>query len=74
MKTYLEIPCPKCQRKLRIPTEYLSKRLACKYCEHVFTPDAKAAAAAPLAPNQPAAASQQAAQLQSRRCKKPATI
>jgi predicted nucleic acid-binding Zn-ribbon protein len=52
VKTYLEIPCPKCQRKLRIPTEYLGKRLSCKYCEHVFQPDVKDVPAAADSANQ----------------------
>jgi chromosome segregation ATPase len=71
--TKLELPCPNCQRNLRIRTEYVGKRIACKYCEHVFRPEAKdghmpppaAPAAAPPAPDVAAQAAQQRiAQLQ----------
>jgi exonuclease SbcC len=62
VKTYVEIPCPKCERKLRIPTEYFGKRLACKYCEHVFRAEAKDVPAAPAAV--PDSAQQQVALLE----------
>jgi chromosome segregation ATPase len=67
VKIYLEIPCPKCQRKLRVPTEYLGKRLTCKYCEVLFKPEAKdapAGAATVPADSSAAAANQQITALQ----------
>src|SRR5689334_18883912 len=34
--TFVEIPCPKCRRGLRVRTGLLGRRAGCKYCEHQF--------------------------------------
>jgi hypothetical protein len=33
---YAELPCPKCQRELRVRTEYLGRVISCNYCDHSF--------------------------------------
>ena len=38
MTDYTEIPCPNCQRQLRVRSEYAGKVIACKHCEHAFLP------------------------------------
>lgn len=35
---YTQVPCPNCQRSLRVRREYSGKVIACKYCEHAFHP------------------------------------
>jgi chromosome segregation ATPase len=42
MKQYLEQTCPNCHRSLRVRTEYLGKRIVCRYCQLTFTPEAPA--------------------------------
>src|SRR5207245_220907 len=37
---YIESACPNCNRPVRIRTEYLGKRIACKSCDHTFKADA----------------------------------
>jgi hypothetical protein len=31
------IPCPRCERKLRVPAEHLGDQVCCPSCRHVFT-------------------------------------
>jgi chromosome segregation ATPase len=33
---YINLPCPKCQRVLRVRPEYVGKRLTCKQCDNTF--------------------------------------
>ncbi len=47
MSSHMQIPCPNCQRSLKIRPEYLGHRVVCKYCEHQFI------AQAPAAPSDP---------------------
>jgi chromosome segregation ATPase len=35
---YTQVPCPNCQRSLRVRKEYSDKVIACKYCDHAFHP------------------------------------
>ena len=34
--TFIEVPCPNCQRGLRVRTRHLGRRVGCKYCKHQF--------------------------------------
>jgi chromosome segregation ATPase len=36
MTPYIQFPCPNCQHKLRVKSEYLGRNLRCKYCAHEF--------------------------------------
>ncbi len=38
MNPYTQVPCPSCQRVLRVRTEYSDKVIACNYCHHSFHP------------------------------------
>ncbi len=38
MSQYTQVPCPNCQRSLRVRKEYSDKVIACKYCDHAFHP------------------------------------
>ena len=38
MNPYTQVPCPSCQRVLRVRTEYSDKVIACNYCHHSFLP------------------------------------
>ena len=33
---YIELPCPNCQKGLRIRSAYIRKKVACKECNHAF--------------------------------------
>jgi ribosomal protein L37AE/L43A len=35
---YTQVPCPSCQRSLRVRKEYSGKVIACRYCDHAFYP------------------------------------
>jgi hypothetical protein len=66
---YVELPCRNCQRLLRVRTEYVGRRIACKYCRNVFRPEAEDGQLLPLAvrlaaPPRPGAAGQRLAQLE----------
>ena len=50
MKTYFKLPCPNCQQVVSVRTEYFGKRVACKHCKHIYTPQPEHVTAAPLAP------------------------
>src|SRR5262249_9040388 len=41
---YIDSACPRCQHAIRIRTEYVGRRLACKYCNHSFVAEATAQA------------------------------
>src|SRR5262245_31701858 len=67
VNTYIEFSCPGCHHALRVRTEYLGKRISCKYCSHVFqavatTGDVQPTAAGPAAPPQADAAAEAARQ------------
>src|SRR6516225_1473810 len=53
--------CPQCQTPLRVRTEYVGKRIACKTCDHTFRVEAPPDGAAPP-PAPPAAAGEGAGQ------------
>ena len=36
MPTYVEMACPKCQKVLRVRTEYLGQRVVCRHCQDGF--------------------------------------
>jgi hypothetical protein len=42
VKQYIELSCPGCQRPLRVPTQYIGRRIACNRCDHAFSPSASA--------------------------------
>src|SRR4051794_3103575 len=50
--TYVKLACPNCKQPLRIRTEYLGQRLACKHCKRTFLPVA-VDGAVPAAPPGP---------------------
>jgi chromosome segregation ATPase len=62
VRQYLELTCPSCQHGLQVRTEYLGKRVRCKYCHQAFRVRAPAAPPAPAA--QAEARGQQTAQLE----------
>jgi len=41
--------CPNCERKLRVPDDFLGKRVRCPACKEVFTPSAGEEASSPSA-------------------------
>ncbi|HEV3119441.1 MAG TPA: hypothetical protein VGY58_20460, partial [Gemmataceae bacterium] len=53
MVQYIESACPSCHRPVRIRTEYLGKRIACKYCNHTFVPEAGTLPPPPVAMQAP---------------------
>lgn len=44
----LEVACPNCEKRLRVPDSAAGKKIRCKHCQHVFA--IPAAAAKPVAP------------------------
>ncbi|MCC6418789.1 MAG: hypothetical protein IT429_11185 [Gemmataceae bacterium] len=55
MNTHHESFCPSCKHPIRIRSEYLGKRIACKHCKHVFLAVAPAAGGQPALPGAAAA-------------------
>ncbi|HEV3083689.1 MAG TPA: hypothetical protein VGY66_28165, partial [Gemmataceae bacterium] len=55
MTQYVESACPSCHHPVRIRTEYLGKRIACKHCNHTFVaqPDQLPPAPTAAAPQPP---------------------
>src|SRR4051812_19963269 len=55
MSPYLHMNCPRCQKELRVRSEYVNRRVTCKHCQHIFTvtgpPATSAAASPPATPN-----------------------
>ncbi len=63
MPQYIDMPCPRCNRGLRIRTNYVGLRLQCKYCEHKFQVPADAnvvSATPPASPDATQAAEKEA--------------
>jgi hypothetical protein len=36
MSKNMRIPCPDCERTLKVPPEHVERQVRCKYCQHVF--------------------------------------
>ncbi|HUR53321.1 MAG TPA: hypothetical protein VMZ71_04285, partial [Gemmataceae bacterium] len=44
MPTMLDIACPNCKKVIKVPAEFVGKKVKCKNCEHPFAVQAPAEA------------------------------